>query len=84
MSINTLVRTIVIPNSIAGEYKFEIYQDEDNFFYADISRKNSNGIWELGWDGYSFDFTSSLDDAVSSCKKFIENLEIDIKASKTL
>lgn len=39
MSISTLVKTIVVSDSVAGEYKFEIFQGENAHFYADIFGK---------------------------------------------
>lgn len=78
MSISTLVKTVVVSNSVAGEYKFEIYQDADAHFYADISRKNIDGLWVLGWDCYGFRSPLDVDEAVSECSNFVENLEADL------
>ncbi len=83
MSVSTLVRTVVVSNSVAGEYKFEIYEDEDAHFYADISRKNQDGVWVIGFDGYSFTRALDVDEAVTGSIKFVDNLVTDLKAIET-
>ena len=77
MSLSTLIKTVVVSNAVAGEYKFEIFQDEDANFYADISRKGDNGTWVFGRDGYGFSQALDLDDAVNGCVKFVNNLVTD-------
>ena len=47
MSISTLVKTIVVSDSVAGEYKFEIFQSENAHFYADIFLKNHDRVWVI-------------------------------------
>lgn len=84
MSASTLVRTIIVSNSIAGAFKFEIYQDEDAHFFADIYRKNSDGIWVLGWDEYGFQHALDVDEATASCTKFVDNLVIDAQSRPIL
>ena len=80
MSISVLIKTVVIPNAVAGEYKFEIFQDEHANFYADISRKNDSGAWVMVWDEYGFRHALDIDEAVSGCISFVDNLAIDHKA----
>lgn len=83
MSVSILIRTVAVSNSTAGEFKFEIYRDEENyFFYADISKKKSDGIWELFRDSYRLSRALDIDNAVNSCIKFVNNLEIDLKIGK--
>ncbi len=77
MSVSSLVRTVVISNPVAGEYKFEIYEDEDALFYADISRKNLEGVWIIGWDGYRFSRALDVKEAVAGSIKFVDNLATD-------
>ena len=87
MSISVLVKTVVITNAVAGEYKFDIFQDEQVHFYADISRKNDSGVWVMGWDGYDFDMALDVEEATQSCIRFVDNLVIDhlaIEARKNI
>ncbi|HCQ8415801.1 TPA: hypothetical protein OME36_003993 [Klebsiella michiganensis] len=82
MPVNTLIKTITIPNSIAGEHKFEIYQEENGNFYADIYGKNNDGFWVMIKDYYFFTRADIIQDAVDSCVKYVTNREIDLKAIK--
>lgn len=68
-----LLKTVLIEHPDAGVHKFEIYKRNDAFFFADIWRKTSDGIWRLEWDEYSFKKALSLDDALKSCETFILN-----------
>lgn len=74
MSFSTLLKTIVITHNEAGDIKFEIYQDDNDFFFADIWRKNSEHVWVMGHDDYRFKQATSIEDAVSSCEKYVDNL----------
>lgn len=84
MTVSTLVKTIAISNSSLGEFKFEIYQDENGLFYTDISNKNTTGEWVLGPSNYRFSRASNVDEAVEGCIKFLENKEIDMKTAKII
>lgn len=74
MSFSTLLKTIVITHTDAGDIKFEIYQDEHGFFFADIWGKNSDGNWVMRKDGYGFKQATNIEDAVKSCEKYVHNL----------
>lgn len=80
MRVCTLVKTIIISNSIAGEHKFEIYQCESEF-YTDISKKNTDGFWVVIKDEYGLTRALDVDDAAECCIKYVENIELDIKSS---
>lgn len=73
MAYTTLLKTIVIHHPTDGRFKFEIYQDDNRLFYADIYQKNKDGFWILAHDEYGFKRASSLEDAESSCEKYIIN-----------
>lgn len=83
MRVCTLVKTIAISNSIAGEHKFEIYQC-GNEFYTDISKKNSDGFWVVIKDEYGLTRALDVDNAVECCIKHVENIEADMKSSPIL
>lgn len=78
MSVSTLVKTVVVSNTVAGEYKFEIFQDEDAHFYADISRKGDSGVWVFARDDYRFSKALDVEEAVNGCVKFVDNLMADL------
>ncbi len=73
MAYTTLLKTIVIQHPTEGRFKFEIFQDENRFFYADIYQKTRDGFWVLTHDEYGFKIASSLEDAEKGCEKFIIN-----------
>ncbi|AIA41593.1 TPA: hypothetical protein MIZ55_12490 [Klebsiella pneumoniae] len=80
MSISTLVKTIVVSDSVAGEYKFEIFQGENAHFYADIFWKNHDRVWVIERDGYRFTRALDVEDAVTGSIRFVENRATDLKA----
>jgi trehalose-6-phosphate synthase len=84
MPVHTLIRTISIQNSIAGEHKFEIYHEDNAMFYADIYKKNQDGLWVMVKDYYYFTKAQNIEDAVNSCIIYVDNWEVDLQTAKKL